>query len=41
MVTVELPFDEEQYYNLLMERVATSRIKTGGSTVADTEGSYD
>jgi len=39
--TVELPFDEEQYYKLLMERVATSRIKTGGSTVADTEGSYD
>ena len=39
--TVELPFDEEQYYDLLMERVATSRIKTGGSTVADTEGSYD
>ena len=39
--TVELPFDEEQYYDLLMERVATSRIKIGGSTVADTEGSYD
>ena len=39
--TVELPFDEEQYYTLLMERVATSRIKTGGSVVADTEGSYD
>ena len=39
--TVELPFDEEQYYNLLMERVATSCIKTGGGSVADTEGSYD
>ena len=39
--TVELPFDEELYYNLLMERVATSKVKTGGSTVADTEGSYD
>ena len=39
--TVELPFDEDLYYKLLMERVATSKVKTGGGTVADTEGSYD
>ena len=38
--TVELPFDEEQYYALLMERVATSRTKQTTSVVADTEGSY-
>ena len=39
--TVELPFDEEQYYALLMERVASSRKKEAVETsVADTEGSY-
>ena len=39
--TVELPFDDEQYYTLLMERAATSKTKIGTGTVADTEGSYD
>ena len=39
--TVELPFDEEKYYGLLMERVANSRTKeSADSVVADTDGSY-
>ena len=39
--TVELPFDEELYYEELMKRVATSRRKTDVKAVmADTEGSY-
>ena len=39
--TVELPFDEELYYKLLMERVASSRKKEAvEASVADTEGSY-
>ena len=38
---VELPIDEELYYQELMKRVATSRRKTGvKAVVADTEGSY-
>lgn len=38
---VELPIDEELYYNELMKRVATSRRKTGGKTVfADTRSTY-
>ena len=39
--TVELPFDEEKYYEELMKRVATSRRKTNvQSVMADTDGSY-
>ena len=39
--TVELPFDEDLYYEELMKRVATSRRKTNvQSVMADTDGSY-
>ena len=39
--TVELPFDEELYYNELMKRVATSRRKTNvNKVIADTSDSY-
>ena len=39
--TVELPFDEDLYYEELMKRVATSRRKEGvQSVMADTEGSF-
>jgi predicted dehydrogenase len=39
--TVELPFDEDLYYEELMKRVATSRRKTNVKAVmADTDGSY-
>ena len=39
---VEMPFDEDLFYEELMKRVTTSRRKTGGKTVfADTRGSYD
>ena len=38
---VELPFDEELYYNELMKRVATSRRKENvRAVVADTSNSY-
>ena len=37
---VELPFDEELYYNLLKEKIATSRKKTAETVDGDTEGSY-
>ena len=38
---VELPFDEELYYNELMKRVATSRRKTEVKTVfADTSNTF-
>ncbi len=38
---VELPFDEDLFYEELMKRAATSRRKTGGKSVfADTAGSY-
>ena len=38
---VDIPFDEELYYNELMKRVATSRRKTTGKAVfADTRGTY-
>lgn len=38
---VEIPFDEELYYEELMKRVATSKRKVGGKTVfSDTSGSY-
>lgn len=38
---VELPFDENLYYDELQKRVATSRRKTDAKTVfADTSGSY-
>ena len=39
---VEIPFDEELYYQELMKRVATSRRKTGGKAVfTDTSNSYN
>lgn len=39
--TVELPFDEDLYYNELMKRAATSRRKTNVRTViTDTSDSY-
>jgi predicted dehydrogenase len=39
---VELPFDEQRFYDLLMERVKTSRRKVSlESVVSDTEGSYN
>ena len=38
---VELPFDENLYYDELMKRVATSRRKEGGKAVfADTSNTY-
>ena len=37
---VTLPIDEELYKTELDKRRATSRIKTGESVVADTEGTY-
>ena len=38
---IELPFDEELYYNELMKRVATSRRKVSGKTVfADTANTF-
>lgn len=38
---IELPFDEDLYYEELMKRVATSRRKENvNAVVADTEGSY-
>ena len=38
---VEIPFDEELYYNELMKRVATSKRKVGVKSVfADTSNSY-
>ena len=38
---VEIPFDEELYYNELMKRVVTSKRKVGVKSVfADTSGSY-
>ena len=38
---IDLPFDEDLYYNELMKRVATSRRKESGKTVfADTSNTY-
>ena len=38
---VDIPFDEELYYNELMKRVATSKRKVGGKTAfADTSNTY-
>ena len=38
---IDIPFDEELYYNELMKRVATSRRKATGKTVfADTSNTY-
>ena len=40
---VEIPFDEQEFYDLLMARVATSRRKTGGAAdaaPADPAGTY-
>ncbi|MBE6757961.1 MAG: Gfo/Idh/MocA family oxidoreductase [Ruminococcaceae bacterium] len=39
---VELPFDDDEYYNELMKRVATSRRKENvNEVVTDTSGSYN
>ena len=39
---VELPFDEDLYYEELMKRVATSRRKTGGKAVySDTSNTFN
>jgi len=39
--TIELPLDEDLYYEELMKRVATSRVKENvKSVIADTESSY-
>lgn len=39
---VELPFDEQHFYDLLMEKVKTSRRKVNANSVlSDTEGSYN
>lgn len=37
---VTLPLDEDLFYEELMKRVATSRIKQGESVFADTAGTY-
>lgn len=38
---IELPFDEDLYYNELMKRVATSKKKENVTAVfADTNGTY-
>ena len=38
---IDIPFDEELYYNELMKRVAVSRRKETGKTVfADTSNTY-
>lgn len=38
--TVSIPFDEDEFYRLLMERVACSRYQPGNSVVADLTGTY-
>ena len=38
--TVDLPFDDDLYFEELSKRVATSRLKTGKEAVLDTAGSY-
>lgn len=38
--TVELPLDEELFYEELQKRVASSKVKEGKSVVFDTEGTY-
>ena len=38
--TVELPFDEKLFYDLLMKKCRTSRRKEDRDTVISTEGSY-
>ena len=37
---VDLPIDEELYYNLLKEKIASSKAKTADAVDGDTEGSY-
>ena len=37
---VEVPFDEQMYYDLLMERCRTSRLKDTQDITVSTEGSY-
>ena len=39
-VKVELPLDEDLYYEQLKKRIETSRIKTGSAVTLDTEGTY-
>ena len=38
--TVELPFDDDLYYEELKKRIATSKIKDTESVVLDTDGSF-
>lgn len=38
--TVDVPFDEELFLSELNKRRAASKVKTGDSVIADTEGSY-
>lgn len=38
--TVDLPFDDDLYFEELKKRIATSRLKTAKETVLDTAGSY-
>ena len=38
--TVSLPVDEELYFDELMKRVKTSKVKTGSNLVLDTQGTY-
>lgn len=38
--TVDLPFDDDLYYEELQKRVATGRVKEGAGVVLDTSGTY-
>ncbi|MBQ4050522.1 MAG: Gfo/Idh/MocA family oxidoreductase, partial [Oscillospiraceae bacterium] len=38
--TVELPLDEDLFLELLNQKIATSKVKTGASVTFDTEGTY-
>ncbi|MBE6732715.1 MAG: Gfo/Idh/MocA family oxidoreductase [Ruminococcaceae bacterium] len=39
--TIELPFDEELYYDELMKRVKTSKVKETKAVFADTSSTFD
>ncbi len=39
--TVDIPFDEDLFYNELQKRVATSVVKNTQAVFADTSGSYN
>ena len=38
--TIDLPFDDELFYEELKKRIAVSRLKTGEASFADLEGTY-